>query len=259
MSVLLRDQPVASTRVDRHGEEITEDALRQAFESMPAQRPIYENHDATRPPVGRAFNSRLQPLSDGALAIVCDIELYDERRAQDWKGMSIAFHKQAPGSAEPRDEFAISFNSRYFSRTDMEAVRSEFGHERVELWERGEKSLVEVGLIIYIVCSGFFQEAGADAYRLWKATLLQALRHNESAKVAIQSPRVERSPEVLLVPSSNLEPTDLVPIDFNGLIDQARELAPGNEVVKVVIAATHRGIAYLDYAVDARGVTLTPP
>jgi hypothetical protein len=141
----------------------------------------------------------------------------------------------------------------------MEEVRTEFGADRVELRERGEKSFVETAILIYIlVAHGFVDEAGADLFRLWKATLLSALRRDDTARVAIHAPRTERSPEVLLVPPSSPELPEFVPIDFEGLIEQARELAPGNEIAKVVVAVTDHGVAYLDHAVDARGVTLTP-
>jgi hypothetical protein len=259
MTILLKDQPVASTALDRHGESFTEEALREGFARLPAERPLYDNHDITSPPVGRVFNCRLDRVSNGALAIVCDVEIFDDERANEWKGLSVGFHQMPVAHSTSRAEFGISFNPRYIDRADIEDVRQEFGATRVELLERGEKSLLATGLAIYIVCQGFFNEAGADAYRLWKATLAKALTRSDSAKVAIQSPRDDRWPEVLLIPAPELDPAQLVPIDVHGLMDEARQLAPGNDIAKVVIAVTDKGIAYLDHAVDVRGVAIRPP
>ena len=259
VSVFLRDQPIASSSVDRHGECIPEDELRQLFATMPDERPLYDNHDYTKAPVGRVSNCRLERLDGGALAIVCDIEIFDESRAQEWKGLSIGFHRRGSETAAPATEFAISFNPRSIPRADMEAVRQEFGADRVSLTERGEKSLIEIGIVLYVISQGFFEKAGADVYELWKATLRKALKRDSSATVAIESPRTERAPEMLLIPAPNLDPSDLVLIDFEGIIEHAHELAPGNEIVKVVVAVSEGGFAYLDHAVDARGVTIRPP
>jgi len=42
-------------------------------------------------------------------------------------------------------------------------------------------------------------------------------------------------------------------IDFHGIVEQARELAPGNEIVKVLARTGENRFAYLDHALDAAG------
>jgi hypothetical protein len=42
--------------------------------------------------------------------------------------------------------------------------------------------------------------------------------------VAIRAPSTETAPEFILVPSPQTDPEDLVLIDFNGILEQAREL-----------------------------------
>ena len=227
---------------------------------MPAERPLYDNHDYMKPPVGRVSNCRLKRMDDDVLAIVCDVEIFDEELAEQWRGLSIGFHRAEVEAEAAPTEFAISFNPRSTARADMEAVQAEFGADRVGLVERREKSLeLGVAAAIYIVSHGFVDEAGADLYRLWKATLLKALKRDEPPVVAIRAPSTERAPEFLLIPSPEAKPDDLILIDCNGMVEQARELAPGNDIVKVVARVSDGGFAYLDHAVDAQGATIRPP
>lgn len=260
MAATLRNQPVASTNLDLQGEQISEEDLTQIFESMPLERPLYENHDVSRAPVGRVYNNRLERLGDGSLAIVCDIDVYDESQLEKWRGFSISFNR---GTRTPElgddCQFGVSFNPGQIPRDELEPALSDFGRDRVALLERGDKSLFAAGIAIYIMCKGFFDEAGADVYRLWKAMLLTALRRDPDARVAVHSAKSDRWPEMLLIPAATLEPDDLVPIDYAGIVEQARELAPGNEIVKVVLKVSDGGFAYLDHAVDRHGVAVLPP
>ncbi len=89
--------------------------------------------------------------------------------------------------------------------------------------------------------------------------LTTALRRDSAARVAIHAERSERWPEMVLIPDAELQPDQLVPIDYAGIIEQAQELGPSNEIAKVVIKVSSGGFAYLDHAVDSGGAALVPP
>jgi hypothetical protein len=254
----LERQVVASTHEDRHGERLQRAELEELLAGMPGQRLINLDHDPRRPPVARAYNNRLEHLDDGDWAITSDIEVLDEDAFQHVRGVSIAFTRRLVSRTATEPALLISYNPRYVERERLSKALGAF--ERLEgeaaLVERSEKSLTGLVLIWLIVSHGFWEEAGADLYRFAKSLLTAALSPEKETEVAIEIKTDVGDPELLLLVKK--EGSSDAHVDPAALIAEAAELAPGNEIVKVVAELDGAGKATIGYAVDAAGTTLRP-
>lgn len=255
MARIIKGQIVASTALDAHGERLTVAELARFASEMPSSRLLNVNHELTRPPVARAFNNRLDELPDGTAVIRCDVEVLDEAQVADLTGMSISFHRQPD---TPSAEVMVSFNPKFVERARLERlVADDDLAERVTLAERSERALIPTLLVIYvIVAKGFWNEAGADLYRLCKR-LAQNAFADRGGELVLWIKAEEGCPEILV-----RLPTDLVdsvvPIDVQVLAGEAQALAPGNSIIKIVAAMTPGGTARIEFAVDDRGTTFAP-
>src|SRR4051794_40437768 len=88
---ILRNQILATTTVDIHGDRIPKEALQTMVHKMWSESFLYQDHDPSKPVVGRVFNYRLGELENGELCIRVDIEVIDENRFAEYGGLSIAF------------------------------------------------------------------------------------------------------------------------------------------------------------------------
>src|SRR6185503_6976701 len=120
MGQILEGQVIVSTHLDRHGERLSKEELEELFSGMRSQRLLNYNHDPRRPPIARAFNSRLEQLPDGEYAIKADIEVLDEELFPKIGGISIAFTRRSVADPEPASDLVISFNPRYIERARLQ-------------------------------------------------------------------------------------------------------------------------------------------
>lgn len=256
MGRVIEGQAVASTALDRQGERLTEAELRHLFAQMPPERFLNLNHDLTAPPVARAYNTRLEQRGD-VLAIASDIEILDEDalQAAGVRGFSISYHRAYP-SVEPGTEaVVVSFNPHSLDREAIEAAvdAADLPPGWVAITERADKALFETLAMIYIITHGFFEEAGADLYRLWKSLVKEALQLDRSARVVLRAPPSGDTPEILLQPDPDTDVDALTKIDIAGLVEQARQLCEDDGLIKVVIETDSKGLARIEVAIDGRG------
>jgi hypothetical protein len=262
MGRVIKDQAIASTALDRHGEQLSEAELRFLFSQMPDERFLNLNHDLRQPPIARAFNTRLEPRGD-VLAIVSDIEILDEAAIESARvtGFSISYHRDHPVTEPDRGNVVVSFNPLSVERGVIEdAVSSaDLPPGWVAISERADKGLFEtVALIYLIVANGFFDEAGADLYRLWKALAERAAGLDKPANVVLRSPPTDDLPEVIVQPDPRLDPEALMGLELNALIQQARDITPDQGLIRVVVEVDASGKARLDVVIDASGTPRRP-
>ena len=86
---VVKDQLVATTYRDRHGEKRTLSELKGLFAQMPSEHEINQDHGGNEPTVGRIFNIRIIELEDDGHAIAADGEVFDEEAFADRKDSSI--------------------------------------------------------------------------------------------------------------------------------------------------------------------------
>lgn len=249
---------LASTHEDLHGERLEKAELEELLAGMSTPRLVYLDHDPRRPPTARICNDRLLEMEDGEWAIVSDVEVLDEEAFGRTRGFSISFNRTPVARGTDDPGLIVSFNPRYLERAQLKQVLSEFGRldREAVLVERSEKSLTGLLLIWFIVSQGFWEELGADVYRLAKSILLATFSGEMQAEVAVDIKTPDSEPQVVLMVGRDgaVEAT----VETEALIAAARELAPGNEIVRVVALIDEEGTAAIDHAVDAAGVTLRP-
>jgi len=173
-------QIVATACVDDNGFELTEECLRQCFETMPKRILLSDRHDCSKPPCGELFNPRLQRLDNGLLAMVADIHYFDDDAITQQHGFSIAFsnatllhHKKFN---QPVD-ILFSINPLFFNDTDAnELFQFSCGEANIAVEHRIERGLDAPAIMLVvatfgIISRGFFNAAGADLYHLLKGKI----------------------------------------------------------------------------------------
>lgn len=101
---IIKDQPIASTHEDLHGERRTCDELRSLYDSMPQESVMYNQHSPASEPVARCFNRRFVSLDDGEYAILVDLEVYNTDLFRQMGGFSISYtttHYSVSPDCEP--------------------------------------------------------------------------------------------------------------------------------------------------------------
>jgi len=89
----IKGQPVASTHVDMHGEQLTLEHLKAIALSVPPIAPINNNHDMGLAPIGEMKKFRIieDPNSPGDYLLVCDVKYDDEAEGIPSGGLSWSF------------------------------------------------------------------------------------------------------------------------------------------------------------------------
>jgi hypothetical protein len=263
MARVIEGQVVASTALDAHGEQLARKELRELYSQMPDQRALNLNHDPRKPPIARTLSSYLDELPGGILAIKSDIEVFDEEQFASLRGMSISYHRISERVETPvhRPSVVISFNPRDIDRDRLAAVlaSSDLPSGYVGLSERSEKSLiVTIALIFAIVSRGFWNEAGADAWRLFKRLVREGVTGDSQAEFAVISEADSTHPQLIVCTPIDFDPNIIAAIDEDDLLSQAQALAPSNKLVKVVAQVDQAGLATINFAVDREGNTIYP-
>jgi hypothetical protein len=139
----------------------------------------------------------------------------------------------------------------------LEAVLSSSGFaDQAGLAERSEKALIPVAVFVFVLVShGFWEEAGADLWRLCKRLALEAFGDKEDGDVALTIKAGEGRPEVIVLLSRDLEEF-AEPFDLDAIVVAAESLAPANTIVKIVARVDASGAPQVDFAVDDAGTTL---
>ncbi len=263
MARVIEGQVVASTALDGHGEQLTREELRQLYSQMPERRALNLNHDPRKPPIARTVSTYLDELPRGILAIKSDIEVLDEEQFARLRGMSISYHRTSEREETPvhRPSVVISFNPRDIDRERLAAVLSSSGLPSgyAELSERSEQSLVvTIVLIFAIVSHGFWNEAGADAWRLFKRLVQEGATEDSQVEFAAISEADSTHPQLIVCPPLDFDPNIIAAIDGDDLFSQAQALAPANKLVKVVAQIDETGLTTINFAVDHEGNTIYP-
>ena len=215
---ILSDQIFAGTGVDRHGDAISETELIQLFEQVPDPYVMYADHNPGARPFSRSFNKRLQRLANGNLAIVCDVEVYDEDAMAKYAGYSISFTRNTYTIDETRvPEIHVRFNPRLFRTEDLHRL-VEMSEPTLQLnaSEIYQKAL-DIPLLIFITCaagsvfSGFFSAMGKDLYEATRTSLTTAGRkvreeHGEDlgCQFSFVASHLPRRPQVLVSVSTEM-------------------------------------------------------
>lgn len=172
-----RELTVMSTsRIDAHGDRIARDAIRDgAIQVSRFYLPVMSEHDPRITPLGRVVGAHVAELSDGELALIGEMEIFD------------------PGEQLP--EFVVGKTMRprcanaggtSVFKVDRSYLRGDFAADVTELSailgaksdEFVKKSLDPVSVLtiggtftVAAIATGFLNQLGVDAYQRLKAKL----------------------------------------------------------------------------------------
>lgn len=191
---LLRDQILATTNTDLHGDRIPPERLREIFEQLPDPWLLANQHDLALPPMARAIGKRFVQLPDGEWSIQADVEVFDEAAFAGKTGYSIAYLRNVlsvnpdrPGDVE------IIFNPRVFPEREIgELVSLSTQAVQVDARELIQKGL-EATIILVLkfgsaaFATGLLAKAGADSWDALRAGLksLAAKRSTDTGEEVV--------------------------------------------------------------------------
>jgi len=188
MPKIYRNQVMMSTSLDRHGEQFTEEELRDCFEQMVPEELMTAHHDPSLPPFAKSLNKRLVQHEDGEWKILADIEVYDEERLKEFGGYSVTVKCGGRRFVEKDPAIEIMFNPRIVDTESMLSLCAEFATEDlpIDAIYLKQKS-AELPLMIAVgftfvagsIAVGFLREIGKDIYAQLKKRLANACREAE--------------------------------------------------------------------------------
>lgn len=240
MNRVIRDQIIAGTNVDLHGEQISPEALAQFFLQMPDQMVGCDEHDGTQMPSARMSNKRLVTRSDGSLAIVVDVEVLDEVGFSRMGGFSIAFTRRTLRlGGQPCVRILINPRQLPFENMARDIAGFAPPGYAIDITERIEKAaVVDAAIVVVIlalggVAKGFLSKVGAELFEY-----LKTARGTPPKSPAIQ---IEGSVEVagqpvklLLAVDPSVPPRELAAIDLDAAASQLERLAEGAGVNRAI-------------------------
>lgn len=249
--VEIKNQILASTNLDSHGEKLTREQLYSLYESQPDELVINHEHDFGRLPVAIARNLSFQELSSGEFAITADIEVHDEEVFRACGGFSMSWlADEYTLYPEASPDIEIYFNPRAILRDyAFELMGTSTPDTVFNVRELKQKGLVAATILIvkFITVSalaGFFGKAGSDAYDKLKEKLLGQARKMEERNAALTlhlmvPPELNplKAEVILEVSAVYSEYVRLGSLSFASAVAIAQKLPYAEGVQKVVIKA----------------------
>jgi len=184
MGRLLKDQTLYTSGVDAHGDVNTPDLVRILFSQLSDPMLLSQDHDMSLPPIAVARNKRLLNKTDGGLAIIADVEIFDEEAAKRYGGFSPAF---TTGRALNADEVEIPdvqilYDPLQFSDEEIsELIESAGPNAHFEGRERKLKAahpqaILIVNYVSLVVLNAMLGEAAKGTFKLVFPKLRDLLR-----------------------------------------------------------------------------------
>lgn len=180
--VEIKKQVLASMGLDKDGESLPREAIERLFETMKVPMNLGINHDPTKPYIGKITQKYLEEIRPGVLAVLGDVEVYDEKAIEMLKkggGFSAGFTR--PHSKKVEAPFIVYYDPRIFDPKEFS------DNEDVTYTPFSQKSaevvlLLTIGFISGNILGGFFKEAGKDLYTKFRTDLLSLIRKKEEEK-----------------------------------------------------------------------------
>ena len=255
MGRIIRDQIVASTHTDSHGERLDEGVLTDLFRQMDNGIPSGVEHDVSQNPIVRILNKRLVKLGNGEVAIKVDFEILDEDAFSSMGGFSISFtrHTRRYGDGDP--QVRVLVNPRQFDFDQVcDVVRNSILSTTFDVTEKIEKAEVLTTAIIAIIifagmqfATGFFNAGGAHLYEV-----LRKLRRKDNSvgpiiiqfhfKVLVG----QYTSKLILIAPHDLQASDVQAIDTRSIESLVASLPSGFTSGRIVATIQSNGQLKLD-------------
>ncbi len=188
----LEDQLIASTHVDRTGDQISKEDLEYFFKQIPDEWEFNQEHDFSKPKVAKGRNKKFTKLPDGHYEITMDIEVYDEDAFDKMGGISISFTKsRITSNMHKRGDIEVIFNSAIFDKEDIGHLVNLSNKEvQIDGRELVQKAFEPLGILIIVFVGsagasffkGFFGKAGSDLYDSMKKKIREISKKQKKEK-----------------------------------------------------------------------------
>jgi hypothetical protein len=161
--MIIRDQVLASTSLDAHGECFTKAELEEFARELPQQVPLNAMHDFSQPISGTATNLRLLQNKNGAdWNLVGDIETNDPRFGELFKGMSIS--TTSPLFDLPNSVFTLALPFPAYNDQDLVCSLIKTNTISIAKWRRKGLS-TEQSTILIASITIFIKPIWEDVYQ----------------------------------------------------------------------------------------------
>ena len=247
--VSIKQQVLATTELDAHGEKLTKEQLHDLFLSLPSEMVINHQHDFSRTPVALAKNLCFGQVPSGEYAITADVEIHDSEAYAECGGFSMAWLADEltlhPNAAPA---LKIYFNPRIFSEAEaVDLLTASTADTVFNARQLKQKSLDAVAILIlqFVAASsvaGFFGKAGSDAYDKLKEKLISLMsRRREKGESLvlhlIVPPNINplQTEIVLELPAIYTEHVKLGSLSFESALAIASRVPYVNSTRKVVL------------------------
>lgn len=256
MGRIIRNQIIAGTGVDSHGDNLDKATLKSLFEQMSKSMPWGIEHDIARSPAVRMLDKRFVQLEDGEYAITVDLEVLDEQALAASGGFSISYKRvtRRYGSGEPQCQVLLNPRQFDFDRAS-DIVRETLPDTSFDVTERIEKADILVTAIIAIAvfvggqfATGFLNAAGAELYENLRTKLRR--KDNTPGPVVFQfHVRVQMAglaPLLILVVPAQTPQALLKQINQDTLAPLFADLEPGRVPERIVASVQSDGTLLRD-------------
>lgn len=196
---------IATTRLDRHRDKFTREALEAAAEEMSSvYLPMVFNHDPRIAPLGRAVEAEVQELPDGEYGLVVTQEVFEPGdELSDLTG-----EREMAMRRLEHERFTVVCDRSYSAPEDA-AILNELAEAGIKV-EREEKKALEpisvlllgVGVAASAFAAGFLNKMGADTWDCLRPRLRKLLsrrREERREYLFILELQVEREDNVLSI------------------------------------------------------------
>lgn len=177
---------IATSKVDRHGDRITVEALRGAAQQFrQGYLPMLFNHDQRVPPLGRAVHAEVRQMQDGSSQLVATTEIFEPGDVLpfDPHGRRMIVREYDSGRV------TLVADRSYTAAEDwdsLEAISQELD-ARLERFEK--KALEPISVLLLAVAgaaaafaTGFLNKMGGEAWDAVKPRLAQLLGRRRAEK-----------------------------------------------------------------------------
>jgi hypothetical protein len=168
---------IASTSIDRQGEQLTREALEHLAEWIGTHFvPIGVEHDPRRAPIGRIASAFVRDRSDGESEVVATLEVFEKSDAVDNDQRELILRDRGEGLSITYD-----WTHRHAAdQEDIEAIANALGTEAIYEGKKAAEPIsvitLAAGFILSSIAAGFFGELGSAAYIRLKERLVRIFR-----------------------------------------------------------------------------------
>ncbi len=269
----IKEQIVASTNYDLHGDKLGREQLLNLFDQMPDEQILNRHHDLSKPPIGKLYNKQFKSLNNGEYAIIADIDIYDEQAFSEYGGFSISYTgNRTTLNPDRLPEVDVLYNPLFWDANTLHPLLTLSNESlQIDLVELKQKQLEEIVTLIIrfaalSAAAGFFGKFGADIYDALKTRLRNIAERQKIEKntdilfhVLFTADYGKEPLEVLIeLNSSDLELTNQNTASIDSAIEYVKKVVGNSNIKRVALKMLEQKPFWeINYFIDNDGKIVT--